>query len=215
LAKEIIVPLNFTSENGETASAEWLMRLRRLFDLDAIPEEISSHLGSLAEAHPGLRVPGAFDGFEMAVRAILGQQISVKAATTLAARLTERFADSVVTPFPALARLGPRAGAVSEIPAGQLAAIGLTRSRVKSILALAHAVATGAISFDPTVPVDRVMMKLKELPGIGAKGQLVGYGGGLDRKRALLQFDAIVRDFGPQPLMPRRNPFPGTGAGSS
>jgi 3-methyladenine DNA glycosylase/8-oxoguanine DNA glycosylase len=63
LAKEIIVPLNFISENGETASAEWLMRLRRLFDLDAIPEEISS-LGSLAEAHPGLRVPGAFDGFE-------------------------------------------------------------------------------------------------------------------------------------------------------
>ena len=174
------------------------MRLRRLFDLDAIPEEISSHLGSLAEAHPGLRVPGAFDGFEMAVRAILGQQISVKAATTLAARLTERFADSVVTPFPALARLGPRAGAVSEIPAGQLAAIGLTRLRVKSILALAHA------SF--SLPCHRV---------IGAKGQLVGYGGGLDRKRALLQFEAIVRDFGPQPLMPRRNPFPGTDAGSS
>ncbi|HEV3209876.1 MAG TPA: AlkA N-terminal domain-containing protein [Chthoniobacterales bacterium] len=144
-----------------------LVRLRRLFDLDAIPEEISSRLGSLAEAHPGLRVPGAFDGFEMAVRAILGQQISVKAAATLAARLTERFADSIVTPFPALSRLGPRASVVSEIPAGQLAAIGLTRSRARSILALAHAVATGAISFDPTAPVDRVMMKLKELPGIG------------------------------------------------
>jgi AraC family transcriptional regulator of adaptative response / DNA-3-methyladenine glycosylase II len=144
-----------------------LMRLRRLFDLDAIPEEISSRLGSLAEAHPGLRVPGAFDGFEMAVRAILGQQISVKAATTLAARLTERFADSIVTPFPVLTRLGPRAGAISEIPAGELAAIGLTRSRAKSILALAQAVAKGAISFDPTAPVDSVMIKLKELPGIG------------------------------------------------
>jgi AraC family transcriptional regulator, regulatory protein of adaptative response / DNA-3-methyladenine glycosylase II len=147
--------------------AQVLMRLRRLFDLDAIPEEISSHLGSLAETHPGLRVPGAFDGFEMAVRAILGQQISVKAAATLAARLTERFADSIVTPFPALTRLGPRAGAISEIPAGVLAAIGLTRSRARSILALAQAVSTGAVSFDPKFPVDSVMMKLKELPGIG------------------------------------------------
>jgi methylated-DNA-[protein]-cysteine S-methyltransferase len=50
---------------------------------------------------------------------------------------------------------------------------------------------------------------------IGAKGQLVGYGGGLDRKRALLQFEAIVRDIGPQPLVPRRSPFPGAGGGSS
>jgi AraC family transcriptional regulator, regulatory protein of adaptative response / DNA-3-methyladenine glycosylase II len=146
---------------------EVLMRLGRLFDLDAMPEAISSRLGSLAEAHPGLRVPGAFDGFEMAVRAILGQQISVKAAATLAARLTERFADCIATPFPGLTHLGPRASAVSEIPPGELAAIGLTRARALSILALAQAVRTGVISFDPTAPVDRVMNRLKELPGIG------------------------------------------------
>jgi AraC family transcriptional regulator of adaptative response / DNA-3-methyladenine glycosylase II len=144
-----------------------LARLRRLFDLEAVPEDISSHLGSLAEDHPGLRVPGAFDGFEMAVRAILGQQISVKAATTLAARLTRRFGDSIATPFPALTHLGPRADTTSRIPVSELVAIGVTQSRAKSILALAHAVATGAISFDLAVSIEKVLTKLKELPGIG------------------------------------------------
>ena len=77
-----------------------LARLRRLFDLEATPQQIATHLGALAENHPGLRIPGAFDGFEMAVRAILGQQISVKAATTLAGRLTNQFGHPIVTPFP-------------------------------------------------------------------------------------------------------------------
>jgi AraC family transcriptional regulator of adaptative response / DNA-3-methyladenine glycosylase II len=144
-----------------------LARLRRLFDLEAVPEEISSRLGSLAQTHPGLRVPGAFDGFEMAVRAILGQQISVKAATTLAARLTDRFADSIGTPFPALRRLGPRAFVLSKIPVDELAAIGIPRSRAKSILALAQAATRGAISFEPAVSIDKALAGFKQLPGIG------------------------------------------------
>jgi AraC family transcriptional regulator, regulatory protein of adaptative response / DNA-3-methyladenine glycosylase II len=144
-----------------------LARLRRLFDLEAIPEEISSHLGSLAGAHPGLRVPGAFDGFEMAVRAILGQQISVKAATTLAARLTERFGDLIITPFAALTRLSPRADVISGIPVNELAAIGIPQSRAKSILALAKAVTTGAVSCDSAVSIEKALARLKELPGVG------------------------------------------------
>ena len=63
-----------------------LARVRRLFDLQADPITIAAHLGPLADAHPGLRVPGAFDGFEMAVRAVLGQQVTVQAASTLAGR---------------------------------------------------------------------------------------------------------------------------------
>ena len=103
----------------------------------------------------------------MAVRAILGQQISVKAATTLAARLTERFGDSIVTPFPALTHLSPRADVISKSSVNELAAIGITQSRAKSILALAQAVRTGAISFDPAVSIDKALTRLKELPGIG------------------------------------------------
>ena len=144
-----------------------LARLRRLFDLQALPAEISSHLGSLAHAHPGLRVPGSFDGFEMAVRAILGQQISVRAATTLAARLTQQFGSSIATPFPALTHLGPRADVISKIPVSELAAIGITQARAKSILALAQAVSTGSVSFDPAVSIEKALVRLKELPGIG------------------------------------------------
>ncbi len=66
-----------------------LARVKALFDLAAEPQQISAHLGSLALRHPGLRVPGAFDGFEIAVRTILGQQVSVKAATTLMGRFVQ------------------------------------------------------------------------------------------------------------------------------
>ena len=72
-----------------------LARVKRLFDLSADPNEIAAHLGTLATRHPGLRVPGAFDGFEVGVRAILGQQVSVKAARTLAGRLIEAFGEKI------------------------------------------------------------------------------------------------------------------------
>jgi AraC family transcriptional regulator, regulatory protein of adaptative response / DNA-3-methyladenine glycosylase II len=155
------------SESLVAVLPEVRVRLRRLFDLEARPEAIASHLGSLAEAHPGLRVPGAFDGFEMAVRAILGQQISVKAATTLAARLTGQFGELIVTPFAELTRLSPRADVISRIPVNELAAIGMPQTRAKSILALAQAVTLGTVSFDPSVPIDQALARLKELPGIG------------------------------------------------
>ena len=91
-----------------------LPRLRCLFDLDARPDVIAAHLSAdprLARAAsqlPGLRVPGSVDGFEMAVRAILGQRISVPGATTLAGRLAAAFGEPIETPFPMLNRLSPR-----------------------------------------------------------------------------------------------------------
>ena len=72
-----------------------LERIKRLFDLHADPTTINMALGSLAQERPGLRVPGSFDGFEMSVRAILGQQVSVAAARTLAGRLVTRFCISL------------------------------------------------------------------------------------------------------------------------
>src|SRR5690606_1053568 len=80
---------------------EVLARLRALFDLDARPDVVRTHLGNdpllrpLVAQRPGLRVPGAFDGFELAIRAVLGQQVSVRAATTLCGRLVERFGEEV------------------------------------------------------------------------------------------------------------------------
>jgi AraC family transcriptional regulator of adaptative response / DNA-3-methyladenine glycosylase II len=90
-----------------------LGRVRALFDLDARPDVIAKQLAkdpllaAAVKANRGLRVPGAFDGFELGVRAILGQQVSVKAATTLACRFVEAFGEPVPTPIPELARLTP------------------------------------------------------------------------------------------------------------
>ena len=101
-----------------------LARLRCLFDLDARPDLIAEQLSArpvLARAIsvlPGLRVPGCVDGFEMAVRAILGQRISVPAATTLAGRLAAAFGEPVETPFPCLNRLGPTPDATGPGRAG-------------------------------------------------------------------------------------------------
>jgi AraC family transcriptional regulator, regulatory protein of adaptative response / DNA-3-methyladenine glycosylase II len=144
-----------------------LARLRRLFDLEATPQQISVRLGELATRHPGLRIPGAFDGFEMAVRAIIGQQISVQAATTFAARLTGRFGKLITTPFPNLTHLAPTPTAIATASTEELTGIGLTQARARSILAIAQAVRSGSVKLDIAVSIDQSLAKLKELPGIG------------------------------------------------
>ncbi len=142
-------------------------RVRRLFDLDADPETIAAHLGDLVNEHTGLRVPGAFDGFEMAIRAILGQQISVSAASTFAARLTRKFGKSIQTPFPGLTHLAPTAKALATADAEEFLSLGITRARAKSIQSMAQAVLTGAISLDVAVSIETALNQLKALPGIG------------------------------------------------
>jgi AraC family transcriptional regulator, regulatory protein of adaptative response / DNA-3-methyladenine glycosylase II len=144
-----------------------LARLRRLFDLAATPQQIAAHLGSLAQSNSGLRVPGAFDGFEMAIRAILGQQVSVKAATTFAGRLTNQFGKPLATSFAGLTHLAPTAPAIAAATIDELVRIGVTRSRAGSILAMAQAVANGSVALDIAVSIERALAKLKELPGIG------------------------------------------------
>ena len=91
-----------------------LRRIRDLFDLNARPDVIAEQLskdrllGPLVKANPGMRVPGAFNGFEMGLRAILGQQVTVKAATTIAGRLFTMFGERIVTPYAELNRIEKR-----------------------------------------------------------------------------------------------------------
>lgn len=144
-----------------------LARVRRLFDLQADPVTIAAHLGLLAKAHPGLRVPGAFDGFEVAVRAILGQQVSVRAASTLAGRFAAAFGDPVATPFETLTHLPPTPEQVAAARPEDLIALGILSTRAHSILALARAVESGAISLEPGGDAGETMARLRSLPGIG------------------------------------------------
>ncbi|OJW17867.1 MAG: hypothetical protein BGO49_30715 [Planctomycetales bacterium 71-10] len=146
-----------------------LARLRRLFDLDAAPDAIDDHLardGRLREdvrRTPGLRVPGAFDPFELAVRAVLGQQVSVRGATTLASRFAYAFGEPIETPFPELDRLTPSPERVAAVTLDELAAIGLVRSRAECLRALAAAVRDGDVSLEPGPDPERLMT----IPGIG------------------------------------------------
>jgi len=144
-----------------------LAAVKRVFDLAARPRQIAAHLGALAEARPGLRVPGAFDGFEMAVRAILGQQVSVAGAATLAGRFVQAFGEPVVTPFSGLTHLSPTASRIAAVDPAELVALGILASRAKSIVALAPAVSEGRLSLRPGRDVERTMVKLRELPGLG------------------------------------------------
>jgi len=126
-----------------------LGRLRNLFDLSARPDVIASHLGSdpvlsrSVAANPGLRVPGAFDGFELAVRAILGQQVSVKAATTLAGRFAEAFGQPVETPHPELRTFSPPAATVAGASLADITSLGITGSRALSVVTLAKEASAG------------------------------------------------------------------------
>jgi AraC family transcriptional regulator of adaptative response / DNA-3-methyladenine glycosylase II len=142
-------------------------RCKRLMDTQAEPAMISSHLGIISKGREGLRVPGAFNGFELALRAVLGQQISVKAASTLNGRIAQKFGIEIETPYPELNRLAPTAEALAKLDADDFSGLGITGSRINSILALAQAVASGSLSLEPGQDVELTSNKLKMLPGIG------------------------------------------------
>ncbi|MDX1932144.1 MAG: DNA-3-methyladenine glycosylase 2 [Capsulimonadales bacterium] len=144
-----------------------LTRVRRLFDLHADPDRIVAHLGAIADASPGLRVPGAFDGFEMAVRAILGQQVSVRAASTLSGRFARAFGEEIVTPYPELTHLFPTPETVAGLCVDDIARLGIFASRATTLLALARAVTGGVVTLEPTPDIEPTVRRLRTLPGIG------------------------------------------------
>jgi AraC family transcriptional regulator of adaptative response / DNA-3-methyladenine glycosylase II len=144
-----------------------LGRVKRLFDLAASPEPIAAHLGELAESAPGMRVPGTFDGYEMAIRAILGQQVAVKAAQTLMNRFAGAFGERIETPYESLNLTMPTAPRVAALDREEIIQLGILPSRATSILALSQAVAEKKVRLTPGTDVESTMRALKELPGIG------------------------------------------------
>jgi AraC family transcriptional regulator of adaptative response / DNA-3-methyladenine glycosylase II len=151
-----------------------LGRLRSVFDLSARPDIISAHLtldpllGDIVERNPGMRVPGAFDGFELAVRAILGQQITVKGATVLAGRFVAAFGDAISTPHDTLTNLAPTPARVAALDVGDIASLGIIRTRAASIIALATEIASGRLTLDAGADPESTMKQLIALPGVGA-----------------------------------------------
>jgi AraC family transcriptional regulator, regulatory protein of adaptative response / DNA-3-methyladenine glycosylase II len=148
-------------------------RCRQLFDLDADPQAIAAALAAdealapLVAARPGLRVPGAYDGFELAVRAVIGQQVSVPAASTLTGRLAARHGtrlDGAAGPAGPLSVLFPRPADLADADLGGL---GLTTARQATLRALAAACAAGRLDLGPGTDPEETAARLAELPGVG------------------------------------------------
>lgn len=144
-------------------------RIRAMFDLNADWAAIvrglrtDPVLADRVEAHPGLRIPGCWNGFELATRAILGQQISVKGATVLAGRIAKTFG----RPFSAASSLTHLFPPPEVLAEAKLASIGLPRARAETIRALARAVCDGQISFEGIIESEVFLTRLDEIPGIG------------------------------------------------
>jgi AraC family transcriptional regulator of adaptative response / DNA-3-methyladenine glycosylase II len=152
-----------------------LRRVRALFDLNAQPDLIAKHLrtdarlAAAVKANPGQRVPGTFNGFELGLRAILGQQITVRAATTIAGRFVDAFGDPMMTPFVGLDRLTPAPARIAAATVDDIARHGIVAARARSIIALAAAHGSGVLCLDGAAhrTPDDAIARLIELPGIG------------------------------------------------
>ena len=150
-----------------------IARVRRVFDLTADPGLIGAHLSQdpalapLVAARPGLRAPGAWDGFELAVRAILGQQITVTAARGLAAKLVEAYGARIDDPFAAPLGLTRAFPAPEQIVGQDIAALGMPRARGAALEALARTVAADPAIFTPRADLESAIAALKALPGVG------------------------------------------------
>jgi AraC family transcriptional regulator of adaptative response / DNA-3-methyladenine glycosylase II len=178
--------------------------VRRLFDLDADPVAIDTALRRdpavrpLVKARPGLRVPGAVDPFEIGVRAILGQQITVKGASTLTGRIVAAFGD----PVPGLEPLGlthlfPSPATLADADLGD---IGLTRARARAVGGFAEAVASGKIDLTMGPGLDETVAALSALPGIGAwTAQYIAMRAAGERDAFLAADLVLRRALGPDP----------------
>jgi AraC family transcriptional regulator, regulatory protein of adaptative response / DNA-3-methyladenine glycosylase II len=160
-----------------------ILQLRRLFDLDCEPQTIESYLGALAAARPGVRLPGAFDGFELAVRAVLGQQVTVKAATTLAGRFAQRFgtpleieerenlSEPIRQALDGLNTVFPTPAIIAKATVDQIASLGIVSKRSQALITLAQALESGQLSLAQgscsQQSAERLIEQLCALPGFG------------------------------------------------
>jgi AraC family transcriptional regulator, regulatory protein of adaptative response / DNA-3-methyladenine glycosylase II len=145
-----------------------LQRQRQALDLDAEPVLVAQAMAALpVPPREGLRLCGGIDGFEIAVRVILGQQVTVAAARTLTRRLVDALGTPVVTPFDGIDRLFPSAATVAAADPEQIGKLGIVRQRVRALQALAMAVHDGTIELHRGAPLVPTLQALRALPGIG------------------------------------------------
>lgn len=144
-----------------------IARLRAAFDLDADPAAIDAALSSAFSAGEGMRVPGSLEGFEIAVRAILGQQVTVAAARTFTQRILARYGQSIHTPWPQITRCFPTPTALADASPDDLGKMGVVRQRQTALIALSRAVASGALNLNSPPNPLQVIEQLQQLPGIG------------------------------------------------
>ncbi len=164
-------------------------RMRRLFDLDADPQAVADYfgqdpvLGPLSAKQPGLRSPGAADSDEMAIRAVLGQQITVAAARRLAGKLVESRGESLAEPSGSLTHLFPTREALAE---ADFAELGMPESRKQTLRTISQALADGSVRLDPGADRDQAQRELLALRGIGP------WTAGYLRMRALSDPDVLL-----------------------
>jgi AraC family transcriptional regulator of adaptative response / DNA-3-methyladenine glycosylase II len=171
----------------QSGIAQILGRVRRIFDTACRPDLVDAHLGELAADAPGMRVPGVFDGLEIAVRAIVGQQISVRSARTVLARIAQQFGTPIDDARFGLGHGGlghngaghgdaehrglthtfPLADSLAQADVAALQATGIIRTRAEAIIAVAREVAAGRILLEPLVPLEDTLAALRALRGIG------------------------------------------------
>lgn len=166
LPKRNALQLRFTSALAR-ATQSVLSRTKQVFDVAADPQEISAALGSLAEGAHGLRLPGAFDGFELALRAILGQQVTVKAARTLATRFVDAFGEAIVTPFADLTRTFPTPARVAQLTRDDIGRLGIVGQRAEAMIAIAQAVTSGKLTLSGGAEPSQTIDELRQIKGIG------------------------------------------------
>lgn len=145
-------------------------RLRRMFDLDAVPEVINAQLAQdplmaqLVAARPGLRLPGTWDGLELAIRAVLGQQITVVAAIRLAGKLVAQYGQALSTPHAGITHLFPTPEVLA---AADLATLGMPKARGRTLSGVAQALLDDPQLFQPKASLKDGVARLVALPGIG------------------------------------------------
>jgi AraC family transcriptional regulator of adaptative response / DNA-3-methyladenine glycosylase II len=144
-----------------------ISRVRAMLDLDADPMAINAALHASFPMGDGLRVPGTVDGFELAVRAVLGQQITVAAARTLGTRLVQALGEPVATPVAGLERLFPTPAAIAGASGDLLGRLGIVRQRQAALSALARAALEGRLALHAGADVPATLAALQALPGIG------------------------------------------------
>ncbi len=145
-----------------------LSRVKHAFDLACDPALVAAALGPLADDHPGLRVPGTFDGFELAARAVIGQQISVRAARTILGRMARTYGEAVICDAgDGPVRTFPAAASIAAVPPGDLVKLGVTGTRARTLVALAAALAAGTVRLEPECDIETTLDRLVKLPGIG------------------------------------------------